>query len=325
MKKSNLDNKYKIYDFTMVELMIVIGIILTLAALLFPALQLAKESARTTACASNMRQLGVAFGLYAAPNNSEIPWSMYKLDGADFGTTSQWEGLIFDTMSQEFKSEGEDFGNKKKYDFFRCPSDKFIGTSRSYGVAGSGYAKSTDKFSKTRIGAYVTKNMQIQIGTDPATGDPIYKKDNFTQVGSQKWGGYDTPYENFLILEAACYRPEGATREASIVDTGFGKSYFSVNDANLHLSNGTGGAAFGAIDTGAWAHRKKSGSNYLFIDLHNEFIGTPAKPIDEVSDNYNSLNDFKVKYPTWNKYIKGFDARNRKIKENPNFITHGLQ
>ena len=325
MKKNNMRNKQKKYHFTMVELMIVIGIILTLAALLFPVFQLAKESARTTACASNLRQLGVAFGLYAVPNNSEIPWSNWRKDAGAFGTTSQWEGLIFDTITNEFNSEGQGIGNKEKYDFFRCPSDKFIGTSRSYGVVGSGLGTtSASKFSKTRIGAYVTKSMMVEIGVD-AANEPIYDTDNVTQVGSQKWGGYDTPYDNFLIVEAACYRPEGTSRELSIVDTGFGKSYFSVNDANLHLSNGTGGAAFGAIDTGAWAHRKKSGSNYLFIDLHNEFIDTPAKPIDDVSNNYYSTGDFTVKYPTWNRYIKGFDARDRKIKENTNFLTPDLQ
>ena len=319
MKKNNLDSRHKIYNFTMVELMIVIGIILTLAALLFPALQLAKESARTTACASNMRQLGVAFGLYAAPNNSELPWTQWKLTANGFGTASQWEGLIFDTIDDEFNSEGQGIGNKKKYDFFRCPSDKFIGGSRSYGVTGSGYTKSSDKFSKTRIGAYVNKTMQIEVS--PGT----FKEDTETQVGFKKWGGYDTPYENFLLLEGASYDPGATSRETSVIDTGFGKAWFSVMDANLHLSNGAGGAAFGALDTGAWAHRKKSGSNYLFLDLHNEFINTPAKPLDDVSDNFNSVGDFTEKYPTWNKYIKGFDARDRKIKENPNFTTLGVE
>ena len=318
MKKNTFVNKHYKFSFTMVELMIVIGIILTLAALLFPALQLAKESARTTACASNMRQLGVAFGLYAVPNNSELPWTGWRFDG-----TSQWESEIFDTMSKEFASQSnEDYGNDQKYDFYRCPSDKFLGVSRAYGLASSGVnVTSGNKFSHERIGAYVSKPMLLQ------DTDGKYKTKNDVQVGSQKWGGYDTPYENFLILEAACYNYLGTGPDMKR-DTGFGKSYFSLVDANMHLSNGTGCKPFGIIDTGAWAHRKKSGSNYLFIDLHNEFINTPAKPIEssEISTSYfYSLNDFTVKYPTWNKYIKGFDARNRKIKDNTNFSTPNLQ
>lgn len=50
--------------FTLIELLVVVTVIAILAALLLPVLSRARDAGRTTACKSNLRQIGTALGLY---------------------------------------------------------------------------------------------------------------------------------------------------------------------------------------------------------------------------------------------------------------------
>jgi type II secretory pathway pseudopilin PulG len=61
-------------SFTLVELLIVIGIIAVLAALLLPALNRAQESGRATRCLSNLHQIGLALQAYVSDNHNQLPY-----------------------------------------------------------------------------------------------------------------------------------------------------------------------------------------------------------------------------------------------------------
>ena len=59
--------------FTLVELLVVIGIIALLISILLPSLNKAREAANSVACLSNLRQIGLSVQLYANQNKGIIP------------------------------------------------------------------------------------------------------------------------------------------------------------------------------------------------------------------------------------------------------------
>jgi len=64
--------------FTLVELLVVIGIIAVLIAILLPALNKARQAADRVVCGSNMRQVGLAMLTYASENKGTLPWGAWN-------------------------------------------------------------------------------------------------------------------------------------------------------------------------------------------------------------------------------------------------------
>jgi prepilin-type processing-associated H-X9-DG protein/prepilin-type N-terminal cleavage/methylation domain-containing protein len=60
--------------FTLVELLVVIGVIAVLIGILMPALTAAKRAAMMTQCGSNLRQVGMAMGLYLQESRGKFPF-----------------------------------------------------------------------------------------------------------------------------------------------------------------------------------------------------------------------------------------------------------
>ena len=88
--------------FTLIELLVVIGIIAILAALLFPTFGQARETARLTTCASNLRQIGMAITQYLAEYDDTLPPARIA------APRQSWAGFVQPYV--------------KNWQLFRCPN-----------------------------------------------------------------------------------------------------------------------------------------------------------------------------------------------------------
>jgi len=76
-------NRFNNRAFTLVELLVVIGIIAVLVGILLPTLSKAREKAQMTVCKSNLQQISMASRMYANDYKDKYP-DMYTLGGAPF-------------------------------------------------------------------------------------------------------------------------------------------------------------------------------------------------------------------------------------------------
>jgi prepilin-type N-terminal cleavage/methylation domain-containing protein/prepilin-type processing-associated H-X9-DG protein len=96
--------------FTLVELLVVIAIIGMLIALLLPAIQHARESARKTECKSNLRQIGLAIDQYIDRQGIRGKFP----DAAQYPSVTPDLPLLYEVLGDHVENNDE---------LFRCPSD----------------------------------------------------------------------------------------------------------------------------------------------------------------------------------------------------------
>ena len=91
--------------FTLVELLVVIGIIGVLVAMLLPAAQKVREAARRTSCANRLRQLGLAVHSFTLTHDDHFP----MLGEAEEG--GYWTGFLLPFLEQQNLYQKLSFGN----------------------------------------------------------------------------------------------------------------------------------------------------------------------------------------------------------------------
>ena len=92
-----MTRRRRTHAFTLIELLVVISIIALLIAVLLPALQGARASARTAICLSNQRQIGILFNGYASDNRGWVP-PTYNKYGPNTTDWRGWYNFMFEQM-----------------------------------------------------------------------------------------------------------------------------------------------------------------------------------------------------------------------------------
>jgi prepilin-type N-terminal cleavage/methylation domain-containing protein len=122
--------------FTLVELLVVVAVIATLASLLLPAIARAKGRGQQIYCGNNMRQLTMASALYAQDNNDRFPYNLGATQiksMLDQGQSFNWAGSL---LNWELDSSNTNLALNThaslgsyiahKAGAFRCPSDTVL-------------------------------------------------------------------------------------------------------------------------------------------------------------------------------------------------------
>jgi prepilin-type processing-associated H-X9-DG protein len=237
--------------FTLIELLVIIGIIAILAAILFPVFAQARESSYKATCGSNLRQLGMAFLMYAIDYDDTFPcpgggtniqsggspqtgWIQERADGSISG--------IYPYVKSSDKMNAK--GN-----MYSCPSAlNFTGTNTGAAIPGIDRQRSfimNDYLRATHPGTYVT---------NVVSPTPI-QPDSF--ASGLNSGAVAAPADVILLYEGS-QRTDAANAGAT-----------NRNGAPLHRRTaGTSSRPPFTIGFPVGLHSGRTVSNFLFCDGH---------------------------------------------------------
>ena len=172
--------------FTLIELLVVLAVVGMLAALLLPAVQKALESGRSTACLSNLRQIGIALQLYVQDHQNRMPVMRDRLFETNASPTNALVPSIDVVLSNYLGAT----------QVLRCPSDR-AGLFRQ---TGSSYA-----WNSLLNGQDADRLKVMNIDFDPHQIPVVFDKEAFHRSrGAGKGVNYlyaDGHIKNLLAIE----------------------------------------------------------------------------------------------------------------------------
>jgi prepilin-type N-terminal cleavage/methylation domain-containing protein/prepilin-type processing-associated H-X9-DG protein len=123
--------------FTLIELLVVIAIIAVLMAILMPSLNKAREQGKRAACLGNLKQLQLAWTMYADDNDEKIVngdteeyTNQYNAGGVHYNETAwvkkDWDGAMTKLQKENAIRSGALYQYLKTIKVYKCPTGRSI-------------------------------------------------------------------------------------------------------------------------------------------------------------------------------------------------------